>query len=94
MNTENRDRLLRSAWSLSPFEVRVAAVSDIAQRIGPARAGSSSSPVDLPYTLRNLAGAARRVSRARGGGVTTLPPKRMSHVCSLACSTEATGCAT
>ncbi len=75
MNPENRDRLLRFAWELSPFEDEVGALSEIAQRIGPAHRNSSSSPTNLPYTLRNLADAARQVSWARGGGATTLPGK-------------------
>jgi lipid II isoglutaminyl synthase (glutamine-hydrolysing) len=75
MDNESRDRLLRSAWELSPFEQKVQALSEIANRIGPDRRGSSPAPIPLPYTLRNLAAAARRVSWARGGGATTLPGK-------------------
>ncbi|HEX6229157.1 MAG TPA: MurT ligase domain-containing protein [Solirubrobacterales bacterium] len=73
MDADSRDRLLRFAWELPPFEHDVGLLSEIAQRIGPAHCSPSSSPTNLPYTLRNLAGAARNVSRARGGGATTLP---------------------
>jgi UDP-N-acetylmuramyl tripeptide synthase len=73
MNPENRDRLLRLAWELPPFGDEVGALSEIALGIGPAHGSSTSSPTHLPYTLRNLADAARRVSRARGGGATALP---------------------
>jgi lipid II isoglutaminyl synthase (glutamine-hydrolysing) len=75
MDNESRDRLLRSAWELSPFEQKVQALSEIANRIGPDRRSSSPAPIPLPYTLWNLAAAARRVSWARGGGATTLPGK-------------------
>jgi lipid II isoglutaminyl synthase (glutamine-hydrolysing) len=72
MNPQDRDRLLRSAWERAPFENEVEALSEIAQRIGPARPGRAS-PSDLPYTLRGLAEAARNASLARGGGATTWP---------------------
>ncbi len=75
MNPEDRDRLLRFAWELPPFEDQVVALSEIAQSIGPAHRSSSSSPKNLPYTLGRLADAARHVSWARGGGATTLPGK-------------------
>jgi lipid II isoglutaminyl synthase (glutamine-hydrolysing) len=75
MDGESRDHLLRSAWELDPFEDRVLALSEISQRIGPDHRRRSPLPAALPYTLRNLAAAARRVSWARGGGATTLPGK-------------------
>jgi UDP-N-acetylmuramyl tripeptide synthase len=71
MKSQYRDRLLRRAWGLPPLEERVAVIADIVQRIGPAPRSPSS--VTLPYTLTGLAGAAGNVSRARGGGATTLP---------------------
>ncbi len=75
MDGESRDHLLRSAWELDPFGDRVLALSEISQRIGPDHRRPSQTPAALPYTLRNLAAAARRVSWARGGGATTLPGK-------------------
>ncbi len=74
MDNEGRDRLLRPAWELSPFDQKVQALSEIANLIGP-DSRASSPPIALPYTLRNLATAARGVSWARGGGATTLPGK-------------------
>ena len=58
-----------------PARDRVLALSEISERIGPDRRRPSPSSAALPYTLKNLAGAARRVSWARGGGATTLPGK-------------------
>src|SRR6476619_7126715 len=75
MHGESRDHLLRSAWELDRAEDRVPALSEISRRIGPARHRPSATPAALPYTLRNLGAAARRVSWARGGGATTLPGK-------------------
>ena len=75
MDNESRDRLLRPGWELAPLDQKVQALSEIANRIGPDHRTSSPAPVPLPYTLRNLATAARGVSRARGGGATTLPGK-------------------
>jgi UDP-N-acetylmuramyl tripeptide synthase len=75
MDDESRDRLLRAAWTLFHFEDRVTTLSEIAQRIGPAHRSLSPSATSLPYTVRNLGAAAHRVSRARGGGATTLPGK-------------------
>ena len=73
MNSEDRDRLLRLAWELPPFEDQVSELSDIAQRIGPAPRGSPSAPTDLSPALRALADEARRGSLASGGGATTFP---------------------
>lgn len=75
MDGESRDHLLRSAWELDRSEDRVPTLSEISRRIGPARRPRSSPPAALPYTLRNLGAAARRVSWAGGGGATTLPGK-------------------
>src|SRR4051812_1950144 len=74
MDSESRDRLLRSAWELFSFEGRVTTLSEISRRIGPDDP-RLSPPAALSYTLRNLATASHRVSRARGGGATTLPGK-------------------
>lgn len=74
MDDDSRDHLLRSAWELDRSEDRVPALSKISRRIGPARRRPPTSAV-LPYTLRNLGAAARRVSWAGGGGATTLPGK-------------------
>src|SRR6476646_4966988 len=79
MAPESRDRMLRSAWELPPFEDRVRTLSEIAHRIGTDQPGASPSPASLPYTLRSLAAAARRVSWARGGGATALPGKVVLH---------------
>ncbi|HEY1356499.1 MAG TPA: MurT ligase domain-containing protein [Solirubrobacterales bacterium] len=65
--------MLRNAWDLPQLGDRVGAISEIAQAIGPARRDRSTPARDLPYTLTNLAVAAHRVSRARGGGATALP---------------------
>ena len=75
MHGESRDHLLRSAWELDRAEDRVPVLSEISRRIGPAGRRPSSPRATLPYTLRNLGAAARRVSWARGGGATTLPGK-------------------
>ena len=73
MNSEDRNRLLRRAWEFSPLEEQVNALSDIAQRIGPAPHDSNSAPTDLPPELRALADETRRDCLASGGGATTFP---------------------
>ena len=73
MNSEDRDRLLRRAWEFPPFDDRVIALSDIAQRIGPSDDVPPSAPTDLPIGVRALAEEARRESLAGGGGATHSP---------------------
>ncbi len=73
MRANDRDRLLRMAWNLPPMGEQVGRISEIAETIGPAPSARSAPSGRLPYTLRNLANAAHQVSRARGGGGTTLP---------------------
>ena len=67
----------------------------------PIRPPAAKSPIEAasaPKSGRDCessAGSFRiaQSSARRMGGIASPPPKRMSHVCSLWCSTEATGCA-
>jgi UDP-N-acetylmuramyl tripeptide synthase len=78
MDAEDRDRLLREAWSHLGADAPVDDLAEIARRIGPA-VGEAASGATVPYTLRNLAAAGRRMSRARGGGATALPGALVLH---------------
>ncbi len=73
MKPSQRDRLLRRAWGLDPSGTEVAVLSRIAREIGVVQGSWASAPTNFPYTLRNLAAAAGRTSRARGGGGTSFP---------------------
>ena len=76
MDSEGRDRLLRSAWELDPLGDRVLALSEISERIGPDRrrsvalVGRVALHVEEPRRRRTpgLLGPGRRGDDAAGKG--------------------------